>query len=129
MNLILSIAGVFLVLLTALRMFLKRKDDENDSEMDDFENAEDKQKRYKNRYIMAAITVVLAIAAVVLFVLTEDMRLLMVLVDWYTIYHAIIFAAGLVAFILAVKREKQHPDDEEQSIITRGQISFAEQTH
>ena len=54
---------------------------------------------------------VLAIIGIVLFILTQNMRLEMTLVDLWTIAHGILFAGGILSYIFAYKRDKDEEDD------------------
>ena len=53
------------------------------------------------------VTIIMAVAGVIVFILTEDMRLPMVLTDSWTILSAVIFVIGIVGAVLAFKKEKE----------------------
>ena len=54
----------------------------------------------------------LTILAIIVFVLTQDMNLRMVLVDWWTIAHITIFIASMVCYIYAIRRKYDREEDE-----------------
>jgi len=110
-NLILSIAGVALALLMAVRMVLKKRKDNEEEETEE----DEKQKR--SRLLMVLAIPLTAVLAVVLFILTQDMRLPMVMIDIWTLAHAILFAAGLLGYIFAYKNVKEDDEDEEAPAI------------
>jgi len=112
-NLILSIAGAILAIMMGIRLLMKRKQDKDEDEQG-MERNEEEEKDRKRLLLILAIPI-LAIAAFIIFFLTEDMKLKMIMVDWWTIVHAVLFAAGLLCYIFAVKRGKDEEDDSGQS--------------
>ena len=104
-NLILSIAGVALAVMMGIRIFMNKRNEETDEET----GKQSAKKR--NRLLMLLAIPVLAIVEVVLFLLTEDMRLAMTLTDLWTIPHAILFAAGLLCYISMSKKESEDNDE------------------
>jgi hypothetical protein len=54
-----------------------------------------------------------SVAAIILFVLTQDMSNPWVLVDRWTIAHAIMFAAGITAFYVMFKKKNEEDEDGE----------------
>jgi len=116
-NLMLAIGGALLAIITALRILVRNKDD-NDYYEDESEL--EKEQRRKYRLVWTLTTLIAGILGIIVFLLTEDMRLPMVLIDEWTIVNAIIFIAGVIGYAFAVKREKDEDSDEinvEQTII------------
>ena len=74
------------------------------------EEGEEKEK--KSRPLWLAILTVMGIVGVIVFILTEDMTRLMVLVDNWTILNAIIFIVALISYRYAFKREKEEEEEE-----------------
>jgi len=122
MNLVLSILGSILAIGTAIRAMLQKKRERDEGKsMDDTKYIEvirkeeaDEKTRYKqHRPVWLAVTVILAIAAILVFILTQDMRNPMCLLDWWTIVHAILFAMEIVAIAITFKREKEKREEAE----------------
>ena len=51
-----------------------------------------------------------------MFILTQDMRKTMALMDWWTIFHLIIFALEAVAYKLIHKREDDEEDKDSKNV-------------
>jgi len=108
-NLILAIAGALLAFITTIRILLCSKDDE---EIYTDESEMEKEQRTKYRIIWTLTTLIAGILGIIVFILTEDMRLPMVLIDEWTIVNAIIFIAGVIGYVFAIKREKDEDTDD-----------------
>jgi len=96
-NLILSVAVIVLAAMVAIRVFIRKRNDSQD-----------------NVYVETPLILTvpaLAIAAIALFLLTQDMRQLMVMVDWWTWIHLGIFIAALLSYMFAFKRTKDEGED------------------
>ena len=78
------------------------------------ENGEEVEKEIKKKKFWRFFSIVPALAAVIVFLLTEDMRLPMVFVDRWTLLMVII---GLVQALVMVfaKKTKKDPDEEEEA--------------
>ncbi|MCL2889615.1 MAG: hypothetical protein FWE65_04225, partial [Eggerthellaceae bacterium] len=68
--------------------------------------AQDEKQHTKRRTLWLVCTIVLALLAVLLFILTEDMRKLMVFIDFWTIFHVLIFVVEVIAMAFTLKRKK-----------------------
>ena len=102
------VAAVVSVILGIVLLLSKNKKDEDEDEQ--YENEETEEaKRYKRWKVVSVIDAVLA---VVVFIITENMKLPMVLVDKWTILM-IVFA--IVSIISLVFGRKYHEDDEDES--------------
>lgn len=116
-NLILSILGVIIAIYVTVRALLKKRRDNREAgeaqsyaQMEEAERENNgKEKRY--RIIWLAAVIILSIAAVVLFILTQDIRLPMIYIDWWTLAHIVLFAVELIGMFFIFKRRK---DDEGQ---------------
>jgi uncharacterized repeat protein (TIGR02543 family) len=118
-NLLLSIIGIIFAVGSIIRAFLKKKreqeyEDEKDERSErarekerakaneqDSEERDEHQKRF--RPVWLVISVILCVAAVVLFILTEDMSLPMVLIDNWTLLHLILLVLEIIAVVIAFK--------------------------
>jgi ABC-type Fe3+ transport system permease subunit len=85
-NLILAIAAAVLMILLWIAYFARRREDEGTNK--------------RRQMVGRILSIAGAIAAIAVFVLTENMQLSMQMVDQYTIWMIAIFAAQL-AFMLA----------------------------
>ena len=125
MNLILCALGVIFAAVTVLRVLLKRrrqKEDENiktpsnneygDSEYIEStqEQSEEQKSRKRHRLAWLIIVIAMGIIGVLLFILTQNMRWTMVLLDIWTIAHAVLFAAEAVAMFCLFRRKKNKKD-------------------
>jgi len=105
-NLILSIAGIALGIMLVIRILLKNIFFEK------YEHFEDNETREKqSRPLFAVFVPVLGFLSIVVFILTQDMTKLMVLIDMWTIIHLVLFITGLVSYIMAFKRTEVYDDD------------------
>jgi uncharacterized repeat protein (TIGR02543 family) len=105
-NLVLSIAGVILAIIVILYALLQRKQKK--------EQQTDQKKQRQHRRIWLATVIIAGIAGVIVFLLTEDMKLSMTMVDNWTIINAIIFIIEIIAIILTFKRKKDTTNNKEQ---------------
>ncbi len=99
LNLILTVLTALTSIYLLINYFKERKD----------ENGE-KDENYKRRGFFRGFSVVVALAAIIAFILTEDMTLPMIWTDKWTILMAAI--AFVQAVVLAIVK-KQSKDDEE----------------
>lgn len=93
------ILGIFLLLCK----LNKEEEDEDD---------EDKTIPYKRRKWMRVVTSIVAVAAVIIFVITEDITLTMRYTDKWTWLMAVVFL-GQVIFFLAARKWKEVEEEEE----------------
>jgi len=109
MNLVLTIVGVALALLITLRALIFKKEEKYPDEHNN-EDYEYNKRRF--RWLLAGN--IIAIIGIILFVITQNMRNPMVLVDVWTIAHAIFVAIGIVSLVCIVKRYKDNDSDDEE---------------
>ncbi|MCL2426204.1 MAG: hypothetical protein FWD05_07685, partial [Oscillospiraceae bacterium] len=112
-NLIFSIAGALLVLVLGVHLLIrrrKRNDEKDDTEECDVDDAGKK----RNRLFFVIAIPVLAIIAIILFILTENMRLPMIMIDRWTIAHIILFAVAVISYIFAFRTRKDEDNDDRQ---------------
>jgi len=113
-NLILTIAGVLLALLMGLRILLKKRErDEEYKRNETYARDDDDSRERRGRLILILALPILAFIAIILFILTQDIRLPMVLADRWTFTHLIIFVCSLLCYIFAYRRNKDEEDDDE----------------
>ena len=106
LNLIAAIATALISLLTILGFFKK-----NEEEKEEEENRND---QYDNDKFFSLIPAVLSI---VIFILTEDMRLEMILADRWTLLMAIILIANIVLTFLIRDQKTDEEEKEEVPVL------------
>ncbi|MCL2477162.1 InlB B-repeat-containing protein [Candidatus Bathycorpusculum sp.] len=132
-NLILSVAGLILIIIIVIAALLqqKQKQKKNTAEQEQAQKAKQKntqnyksteqgnetkekeQKKRRDLWLLASI--ILGIAGIVVFVLTENWSLPMAWADRWTVVNAIIFVAQIIAILFVfkhVKKENNNTDDE-----------------
>jgi alternate signal-mediated exported protein len=95
LDLMLAIAGVLLAIIILIAASRRRKNDKDDETYYE-ETGEYRAEQKKTRKVFLIGTAVASIVSIILFVLTQDMRLPMVLVDVWTIVFAVILAVEIV---------------------------------
>ncbi|MCL2632207.1 MAG: InlB B-repeat-containing protein, partial [Coriobacteriia bacterium] len=96
-NLLCAIAGILVAIAVIIRMIVAKRKEE-DEETGEIEQT-------KRRTIWIVLTVILAIVGIVFFILTEDMRNPMIMVDRWTIFNVIFLVLGIVTALLSFKSE------------------------
>ena len=107
-NLILSVAGVVLAAMTGIRVLIREKNEDEECAGVRHRN-EKARKTGHNKCLLLSIPA-LAIAAIILFLLTQNMRNLMVMVDWWTIIHIVLFVAAVICSVFAFRKKKDEVD-------------------
>ena len=95
-----------IILLVAL--IAGRKKEDEDEEMQELET----KKRTGRHWAFWVISLIAGVAAIVLFLLTEDITLPMIYIDAWTIWHVVIFAVLLAFFILGMVKGKTTEEQE-----------------
>jgi len=108
-NLILSIAGALLALILGLHLLIRKRNDEKD---DTEECDVDEEGKKRNRLFFVIATPVLAVIAIILFILTENMRLPMIMTDRWTVAHIILFAVAVISYIFAFRTRRDNDNDD-----------------
>ena len=93
-NLILCAAGAVLAVITIIRASKKKEQQRSDA--NGKHNRDTEKAHKKNSAIWGAMTLILGIVGIIVFILTEDTRKPMVLTDAWTIINAAIFIAEFV---------------------------------
>ena len=116
-NLIMSIAGILLVVVTVIRI-LRRKREENKKEVERSKQrtdqrpnnveANDPEKKYKLRWFIAET--IAAIIAIFVFIMTQDITAIIALTDWWTVIHIILLSVISISCVTICK-EKRTKDD------------------
>jgi len=116
-----TIIGIILGLVAGIYVIFGRGDNhENDRDEYPSKREEKRRKAHnRRRFIWLIVILILAVLAIILFILTEDMRLPMVMVDRWTILHAIILLLEIVALVFCFRRRRYDDDDDEREINAR----------
>ena len=112
-NLIASLLGLLAALFLIFAKHSKEDDDEEDQNQTVAMNEEDPEQ-LKRKRIYKWISGLTAVISVIVFVLTENMRLPMVLVDKWTLLMVVFFLINAVTLYLGRKWHEDE-DDEEQT--------------
>jgi uncharacterized repeat protein (TIGR02543 family) len=111
LDLILTVLAVVWAVVTIVSGARRRNDEEN--EQRDFEENE---QRTKTRLGFLLLSGIIAVVAAVLFVITQDMSLPMVLLDGWTIVFAILFVGSVIAAKLSRKKVKEEEAESEFTV-------------
>lgn len=101
-NLIICIVGVLLVVYTTIRIAVLKghRARENENE----EIAINKKSQLRISHLPVVLTILSGIVGILLFLLTQDMRKAMVLLDWWTLVQGLLLIVGLVSCSYAFRR-------------------------
>jgi uncharacterized repeat protein (TIGR02543 family) len=126
-NLVLSVAGLILAVLAVVWALFSRNQKQKGAQ--NYESGgsmgqvyvakhggvqgqgaeqEDVSERKQRRDVWLFAAFVLGIAGIIVFLLTEDMRNPMVMVDRWTIVNVVVFLAEILAIVLVFKRKKKY---------------------
>ena len=72
----------------------------------------DDDKEYNNKAIKRILTIIASIISGIVFLLTEDMTLPMVLIDKWTIVMIVILLINIIIAILSRRKEKESEEEE-----------------
>jgi len=108
-NLIISIAGVVMAIMMGIRILMKKRREKYDSK-DGEALFEDDEKTKRNRFMLILAVPFLAVAGINLFILTQNIRLIMILIDLWTPVHIILFTGEVLCYVFAFKRKKDEAD-------------------
>ena len=109
-NLILAGAGLILAALKANRAVSEKRREKTQDQDQPLFAGEERRRKWRLRFLTAAMA--LSAAGVLLFIITQDVRAHMVLVNVWTIAQAAIFAIELIIFAFLHKDEKSAPKRE-----------------
>ena len=107
-----------------VRVLIKKKREKEDRELEGAnvqevktsDEYEEDEKQKRSRLLLILATPFLAIVAIILFILTQDMTLPMIMIDWWTLAHAILFVGTVLCYIFAYRNEKDEDRDDEEPI-------------
>jgi pilin isopeptide linkage protein/uncharacterized repeat protein (TIGR02543 family) len=110
-DLICAVIGVAAAIAALIVLILRRKDDEDDR---DYYESEDETyyKRKTRRYPLFVLSIIFAIALVLLFILTQDISLPMAFFDNWSIVFAVGAICGIISARLTFGKKKEKLADE-----------------
>ena len=118
-NLLATIATAALCVFLLIRFIGKRKEEQeeaDDAEATGTDEGEEEARRIRRKGALRLTSIIPAVAAVIAFIVTEDMSQPMQMVDKFTILMIIILIVQIVLAALAkVKKDKEDDDEEEQN--------------
>ncbi|MDR1291822.1 MAG: InlB B-repeat-containing protein [Clostridiales Family XIII bacterium] len=108
-NLALALIGLALLAIMIVRALLRKKREDEDGD-DEYAYTDDEPETQR-RNAWLATAVIMGIAGIILFLMTEDMSKIMVLMDGWTIVNAAILAVEIIGMALAFKTGKESEDE------------------
>jgi hypothetical protein len=105
LDLMLAIAGAILAIGTLIAASRRRKNDKDDETYFE-ETGEYREDQKRSRKIFLAGSIIASIVSIILFILTQDMRLPMVFIDIWTIVFALILAVEILFSKLTFPKKK-----------------------
>ena len=103
------------------KQYAKNREDE---EYQDYKQNHNKELRI----VCLLIAILLSIVGIVMFILTQNMRYIMVLIDWWTLVHLIVFVLEIVAIAFMYKRKKDDGFDGEAEYVEPPPVSAQTQS-
>ena len=110
-NLIASLLGILAAIVLLVSKHRKEVDSEDEERQMRIDRGEEDPQQVSRSRIYKVISVITAIVSVIVFVLTEDMRQPMILVDRWTLLMVIFLLINVVTLFLG---RKWHEEDEEE---------------
>jgi len=110
-NLILSLAGIVLALMMCIRLLIKIRHEHKYNKQGEVHHDENERDRRK-RLLLILVIPLNALAGVYLFITTQDIRLFMIMIDWWTLAHVVLLTGAILCYIFVLKRDKDEEDAE-----------------
>jgi len=117
-NLLFSIVGAVLALMIGLRVLIKKRQEDNEgieytmrSDVRSSDEYAEDEKQKRSRLLLILAIPILAIVGCILFILTQDMRLPMTMIDRWTLAHAILLVGAIISYIFAFRKDKDEDSD------------------
>ena len=104
LNLIATICSIILAILSFVLFFFKRKKTEEDKENEEYTIK-------KKRFLRRIVEIIISLAMIIIFILTEDTSLPMVWIDKYTILMLLLLLIHIVVIIIFRRKEKEDKED------------------
>jgi uncharacterized membrane protein len=114
-NLISAILTAVICIILLISLFKRNKDDEDDKDKKQDKDEEEKEeKKKKQRFIAKLLSIIPAAAAIIIFLITENMKNPMRWVDKWTILMIIILLVQIILAFFSSKKKKKDEDDEDK---------------
>ncbi len=104
LNLIATICSIILAILSFILFFFNRKKTKEDKENEEYIIK-------KKRFLRRIVEIVISLAMIIIFILTEDTSLPMVWTDKYTILMLLLLLIHIVVIIIFRRKEKEDKED------------------
>jgi uncharacterized repeat protein (TIGR02543 family) len=120
-NLIATILSAVICIVLLVTWFIRKKKDENEDNDSEEENKDkedeeedDEEKKTKRRTICRILSIIPAVASVIIFCLTENIKNPMILVDKWTVLMIVLLIVNIILAFFSKKKKKDEDDDEEE---------------
>lgn len=104
LNLIATICSIILAILSFVLFFFNRKKTKEDKENEEYTIK-------KKRFLRRIVEIVISLAMIIIFILTEDTSLPMVWTDKYTILMLLLLLIHIIVIIIFRRKEKENKED------------------
>ncbi len=122
LDLILTIVTGLMSIVLLITYFTNKKEDEDEDEENkkaaSVRDEDEEESKLKRKGIFRLFSIIPMIAAIILFILTQDLTQPMIWIDRWTIVFAIITLIQLITMILSRKKRVDEDDDNEE-VVTR----------
>lgn len=107
-NLILCTLGILFAIITTRRLLQRKKGHYTANTMERYRGKNTQLLRKQHSHVTLVIATVMGLLGIIVFMITENMTNLMVLVDQWTFINAVIFAVEITALVLSSKNMKKN---------------------
>jgi uncharacterized repeat protein (TIGR02543 family) len=111
-NLIAAILTAVICIVLLVTWFKRKKDEDEEEDKADEEDEED-EKKNKRHTIIRLLSIIPAVASVIIFFVTENMKNPMTMVDKWTILMIVLLVVELLLAFFSAKKEDEDEDDED----------------
>ena len=112
-NLICTVVTVMLALIMLLSIKKNKEEEDEENEVQVMESEEEKEEDKNRRRWIKVLGIIPAVIAVIVFILTEDIRLPMIIVDRWTWLMIVILLVNLAVTYLTKYRVKREDEEDE----------------
>jgi NADH:ubiquinone oxidoreductase subunit 3 (subunit A) len=121
-NLIAAILTVILCIVLLVTWFIGKKKEEDEDEEERRESKEKKEEdedeeKTKRHTVLRLLSIIPAVASVIIFILTENMKNPMILVDRWTLLMIVLLIVEILLAFFSRKKKDDEKDDEEDSTV------------
>lgn len=118
LNLILTILTGIIALSLTITFFTKRRENEDEETREErIETSKEEEQKIKKKPALRILSIIMTVLAIILFILTEDMTLPMIITDNYTIYHIVMFVITVLLATFSIKKYENDEIEEEPEMV------------